>query len=91
MKKKFENGVPEELQPYWFDEMSNSTLLCWWYNLWKKSDSVIIKECKELKCLKEAWQDWLSCDNDYARRDIGMMEAEGGNYFNLVSIIATRL
>jgi hypothetical protein len=41
--------------------------------------------------LEEAWQDWLSCDNDYARRDIGMMEAEGGNYFNLVSIVATKL
>lgn len=30
-------------------------------------------------------------DNDYARRDIGMIEVEAGNYFNLVSIIATKL
>ena len=63
----------------------------WWYNLWKNCVSVSIQECKELKCLEEAWQDWLSCDNDYARRDIGMMEAEGGNYFNLVSIVAAKL
>ena len=43
------------------------------------------------KLYEESWQDWLMCDNDYARRDIGMMEAEGGNYFNLISIIATKL
>ncbi|MGB9939172.1 hypothetical protein [Methanosarcina sp.] len=60
----------------------------WWYKPWKTSDSVRIQECKELNCFEEAWQDWLSCDNDYARRDIGMMEAEAGNYFNLVSIVA---
>jgi cyclopropane fatty-acyl-phospholipid synthase-like methyltransferase len=92
LKQEFTNGVPAELVPYWFDDM-DLTLhsVDWWYNLWKNSDLVIIKECKELNCLKEAWQDWLSCDNEYAQRDIGMIEAEGGNYFNLVSIIATKL
>ncbi len=90
LKEEFTNGVPAELQPYWFDDM-NLHSCDWWYNLWKNCDSVSIQECKELKCLEEAWQDWLSCDNDYARRDIGMMEAEGGNYFNLVSIVATKL
>ncbi len=92
LKQEFTNGVPAELVPYWFDDMSLTLHSCdWWYNLWKNSDLVIIKECKELNCLKESWQDWLLCDNDFARRDIGMMEAEGGNYFNLVSLIATKL
>lgn len=91
LKEEFTNGVPLELQPYWFDEMNSLHSCDWWYNLWKTCDSVSIKECKELKCLEEAWQDWLSCDNEYARRDIVMMEAEGGNYFNLVSIVATKL
>lgn len=92
LKEEFTNGVPAELQPYWFDDMTLTLhSFDWWYNLWKNCDSVSIQECKELKCLEEAWKDWLSCDNDYARRDIGMMEAEGGNYFNLVSIVATKL
>jgi cyclopropane fatty-acyl-phospholipid synthase-like methyltransferase len=92
LKEEFTNGVPAELQPYWFDDMTLTLHSSdWWHNLWKNCDSVSIQECKELKCLEEAWQDWLSCDNDYARRDIGMMEAEGGNYFNLVSIVATKL
>jgi cyclopropane fatty-acyl-phospholipid synthase-like methyltransferase len=92
LKQEFANGVPAELVPYWFDDMTLTLhSLDWWYNLWKTSDLVSIKECKELNCLKESWQDWLLCDNDFARRDIGMMEAEGGKYFNLVSIIATKL
>jgi len=92
LKQEFTNGVPAELVPYWFDDMTLTLhSLDWWYNLWKTSDLVSIKECKELNCLKESWQDWLLCDNDFARRDIGMMEAEGGKYFNLVSIIATKL
>ncbi|MCO5381413.1 MAG: hypothetical protein NHB15_04295 [Methanosarcina barkeri] len=90
MKKDFTNGVPVELQPYWVDDM-NLYSCDWWYNLWKTSDLVTIQECKELNCFEETWKDWLMCDNDFARRDIGMMEAEGGNYFNLVSIIATKL
>jgi cyclopropane fatty-acyl-phospholipid synthase-like methyltransferase len=92
LKKEFSNGVPAELVPYWCDDMTLTLHSCdWWYHLWKTSDSVSIQECKELNCLKESWQDWLLCDNDYARRDIRMMEAEGGNYFNMVSLIATKL
>jgi cyclopropane fatty-acyl-phospholipid synthase-like methyltransferase len=92
LKQEFTNGVPAELLPHWFDDMTLTLHSCdWWNNLWKTSDLVRIKEYKELNCLEEAWQDWLSCDNDYARRDIEMMKAEGGNYFNLVSIIATKL
>jgi len=90
LKKDFTDGVPSELQPYWVDDI-NLYSCDWWYNLWKTSDLVNIQECKELNCFEEAWKDWLMCDNDFARRDIGMMEAEGGNYFNLVSIIATKL
>jgi len=91
LKQEFTNGVPAELVPYWVDDMSLTLHSCdWWYKLWKTSDSVGVKECKELKCLEESWQDWLSCDNDYARRDFGMRKAEGGNYFNPVSILATK-
>ena len=92
LKHEFTNGVPEELIPYWCEDM-DLTLhsLDWWYNLWKDSDLVTMQEFKELNCFEEAWKDWLMCDNDFARSDIGMMEAEGGKYFNLVSIIATKL
>ena len=90
LKKEFTNGIPAELVPFWVDDM-NFHSCDWWTDLWKTSDFVRIKECRELKCHEEAWKDWLFCHNDHAHRDIDMMRAEGGNYFNLVSIIASKL
>ena len=91
LKREFADGVvPAELLPYWVENMNFYT--CdWWHNLWMLSDLVEIKECREMRCHDQAWEDWLACDNEYARRDIKMMEDEGGNYFNLTMIRATRL
>lgn len=85
LKREFTNGVPEELKPFWQEDM-NLHSCTWWENLWKKEKIVKITKCHELHCFKEAWDDWLSCDNDYARRDREMMKAENGNYFNIVAI-----
>lgn len=90
LKKEFTNGIPTELMPYWTDDM-NFHSCDWWLKLWGNSNLVSIKECRELDCLKEAWKDWLSCDNEFARRDADMMKAEAGNYFNFVSISAIRV
>lgn len=91
LKREFADGaVPAELLPYWVENMNFYT--CdWWHNLWMRSDMVEIKECREMRCHDQAWKDWLTCDNEYARRDIKMMEDEGGNYFNLILIRAARL
>jgi cyclopropane fatty-acyl-phospholipid synthase-like methyltransferase len=90
LKSDFVNGVPEELRPYWVDNM-NLYSCDWWNDLWKTSGQIRIKECKEMECFDEAWRDWLSCDNDFARRDIKMMEDGGWKYFNLVSMVAEKL
>jgi len=91
LKREFADGVvPAELLPYWVENM-NFHSCDWWHNLWMLSDLVEIKECREMMCHDQAWKDWLACDNEYARSDIKMMEDEGGNYFNLTMIRATRL
>ena len=89
LQNEFISGVPEELKPYWTDDMNFHTHQ-WWNDLWEKSGAVQIKEHKEMECFNEAWDDWLSCDNDFARHDIDMLKADNGNYFNLVSITATK-
>lgn len=89
LKREFTDGVPPEMQPYWFDDI-NIHSCDWWLELWKKSEMVDVLGCSEMKCCDLAWKEWLVCDNDYARRDIGMMQAEGGKYFNIVSIIGSR-
>jgi cyclopropane fatty-acyl-phospholipid synthase-like methyltransferase len=91
LKKDFEEGaVPREMQPFWQENM-NLYSCQWWERLWQASEITRTKECREMKCCREAWDDWLLCDNEYARRDIDMMKAEGGKYFNIVYISATRV
>jgi len=90
LQKEFSNGIPEELVPFWENDM-NFHSCGWWINLWANESAVKIDECHEMKCMKEAWADWLMCKNEYAERDIEMMKAEGGKYFNLVGIKATKI
>ncbi len=90
LNREFTNGVPKGLQPYWVENMNIYTR-DWWHDLWKNAEQVSVKECREMKCFKEAWQEWLTCDNDFARRDIGMMKDGGWEYFNLVSMVAEKI
>jgi cyclopropane fatty-acyl-phospholipid synthase-like methyltransferase len=92
LKKEFGESVPAGLMPYWSVEEVKNTIRSreWWEALWKASPAISLKECKEMKCFREAWQDWLTCDHEFARKDIGMMNDGGWEHFNLVSLIATR-
>lgn len=90
LNREFTGGVPKGLQPYWVGDMNIYTCR-WWHDLWKDEARVKVEECREMECCKEAWQDWLACDNDIARRDIGMMRDGGWDYFNLIAMVAKKL
>lgn len=87
LKNEFTNGVPKELIPFWQENM-NFYSLKWWKNLWSKSRDIELKEVFSLQCHKEAWQDWLSCNNEYAISDRKMIEVENGKYFDTIALIA---
>lgn len=89
LKEEFNGHIPSELKPFWQSDMNFHTTE-WWKNLWSAEKKVYIEQCFELQCMQAAWADWLVCDNEYARGDIAMMEAEGGRYFNLVGIRARK-
>ena len=88
LQKDFSNGVPDVLKPFWQEDM-NFYSRNWWEALWVQSPNIIIKECFSHQCHKEAWKDWLECNNSYAQEDVKMMEAENGDYFDTIGIIAT--
>lgn len=93
LKRPFPHGVPEELRPYWqWSEHMNIFTEKFWRALWEGSGAITQIESGELECFDEAWSDWLACasNNEYARRDIPMMKAEGGNWFNLIYLSAIR-
>lgn len=86
LKTDFADGeIPEVLQPFWQPDM-NFHSTGWWRALWEKTAGFTIETCREMDCCKAAWDDWLKCPNPYAQGDIAMMEAENGQYFNLVQI-----
>lgn len=80
--------VPEEMAPFWEENM-NFHSLDWWKRLWLKEKSVDLTHCKSMQCHRQAWEEWLQCDNPYAIRDIDMMKTEGGKYFDTIELIAT--
>ena len=63
----------------------------WWQELWQRSKLVNVTDCRSLPGCAEAWADWLECDNEYAISDREMIKAEGGRYFNFVSLTARRI
>lgn len=88
-KREFEGRIPEVMQPFIKEEYNFHTS-DWWKDLWERTGVVNITESRDLDCNKEAWDEWLTCDNEHAKQDKVMMKAEDGKYFSLVSILATR-
>ncbi|MCL2153361.1 MAG: methyltransferase domain-containing protein [Oscillospiraceae bacterium] len=90
LKYEFGGNVPEEMKPYWSNPEIARTIrsIDWWRELWSRAEGIEIISIREMDCCKRSWDEWLACPSPYAVEDIEMMEAEGGEYFNLVELIA---
>lgn len=89
LKEEFGENVPDEMKPFWIDEVSRTIhSLAWWEHLWRQAEGIEIMDIREMNCCKQAWDEWLCSPNPYAVSDIKMMEAEGGKYFNFISLVA---
>ncbi|MGI5891120.1 MAG: SAM-dependent methyltransferase [Bacillota bacterium] len=89
IKHEFGKNVPDEMKPFWIDEVVRTIRsLDWWKDLWSQAEGIEIVDIREMNCCKQAWDEWLTSPNPYAVSDIKMMEAEGGRYFNLIQLIA---
>jgi len=89
LKYEFGKDVPDEMKPFWNDEVERTIhSLDWWKSLWNETKGIEIVDIREMACCKQAWAEWLACANPYAVSDVKMMEAENGKYFNLIQMIA---
>lgn len=70
--REFTDGVPQELLPFWQEDMHFHTA-AWWKELWSRAPGLDILACKDLACHATAWADWLACPNPYAVGDRDMM------------------
>ena len=58
----------------------------WWRANIEQTEGVDILDMREMACTAEAWADWLSCDNDYARGDRAAVEAGALDYLNTIAV-----
>lgn len=69
--------------PDQLDYMHDTT---WWRNVLSQTSGVEIVDMHEMACTREAWADWIECDNDYARGDRAAVEAGALDYLNTIAV-----
>lgn len=89
LKYEFGKNVPEEMQPFWNDDIERTIRsLDWWKKLWQEEKGIELIDIREMACCKQAWAEWLTAYHPVVAGDIEMMKAENGKYFNLIQLIA---
>jgi len=91
MKKDCHDNLPAELLLSWTpDELDYLHGTTYWTNIICQTEGIEILSIHEMESNEEVWNDWLACDNEYARGDRKSMEAGGGRYLNFVAIVLQR-
>ena len=91
MKKDCHDNLPAELLLSWTpDELDYLHDTTYWTNIICQTEGIEILSIYEMESNEEVWNDWLACDNEYARGDRKSMEAGGGRYLNFVAIVLQR-
>jgi cyclopropane fatty-acyl-phospholipid synthase-like methyltransferase len=61
--------------------------IAWWRSIFARTSGVSIVSMHEMSCTREAWADWIACDNDYARGDRAAVEAGALDYLNTIAVV----
>ena len=58
----------------------------WWRANIKQTEGVQIVDMREMECTREAWADWIACENEYAAGDRAAVEAGALDYLNTIAV-----
>ena len=58
----------------------------WWRTNIAQTDGVDILDMREMACTREAWADWIACDNEYAAGDRAAVEAGALDHLNTIAV-----
>jgi cyclopropane fatty-acyl-phospholipid synthase-like methyltransferase len=61
--------------------------IAWWRSIFARTSGVSIVSMHEMSCTREAWADWIACDNDYARGDRAAVEAGALDHLNTIAVV----
>ena len=60
--------------------------MSWWRANIEQTEGAEIVEMRDMACTREAWADWLECDNEYAVGDRAAVEAGALTYLNTIAV-----
>lgn len=89
IKHEFGENVPDELKPFWNDDMARTIhSLDWWKNLWETEKGIEMIDIREMLCCKQSWDEWHTSYWEGIEQDKKMKDAENGKYYNLIQMIS---
>ena len=88
MKKDCHSNLPEELLLSWTPEQLDYIHdIDYWKNIISKSKDSQIVSIYEMESNEDCWNDWIKCDNDYAKSDKKAIDAGACKYLNFIAIV----
>ena len=79
--------LPECLLASWTPEqLEYMHDMQWWRAMIGKTQGVQIEDMHEMECTREAWADWIACENEYARGDRAAVNAGALDYLNTLAV-----
>ena len=88
MKKDCHKKIHKELLLSWTKEQLDYIHdIKYWKNIISKSKKCEIVSIYEMESNEECWNDWIKCDNEYAKNDRRAIEAGALKYLNFIAII----
>jgi hypothetical protein len=58
----------------------------WWRSEFRADRGAENVDMHEMECTREAWADWIGCDNEYAAGDRAAVEAGALDYLNTIIV-----
>ncbi len=88
MKKDLHQHLPAELLLSWNEEQLDYIHdITYWTSIISKSKDSEIVSIHVMESNEECWNDWIKCDNEYARGDKKAIDAGACKYLNFIAII----
>lgn len=89
IKYEFGENIPEEMRPFWNADVARTIhSLDWWKAIWQQAKGIEIVDIREMACCEQSWKEWHTANWEGIAWDIEMKNAENGNYYNLIQLIA---
>ncbi|MDO5846113.1 MAG: methyltransferase domain-containing protein [Methanocorpusculum sp.] len=91
MKKDCHDNLPAALLAAWTPEQLDYIHdAAYWRDIVSASREAEIVSIHEMESNEEVWNDWLACDNEYAKGDRRAFAAGGGKYLNFIAVVLRR-